>query len=171
VRDEAAPLFERLRVDAAAQKARLAELHDVLSGGDVQRGRDLFFANEKAICATCHSVQGKGGKIGPDLSKIGAIRTPADLLEAIVVPSASFARGYEPFNVVTDDGQVVSGIIAREAADALYLVGNNRLEVRVPRSAVETIAQGHVSIMPEGMERQLSRQELSDLIEFLHSLR
>jgi putative heme-binding domain-containing protein len=171
IRDSAAPLFEQFRVDHQQQQARLAELDGVLTGGDVQRGRELFFANQKAICATCHAVQGKGGAIGPDLSKIGAIRTPRDLLEAIVLPSASFARGYEPFNIVTDDGQVHSGIIAREAADALFLVGSNRLEVRVPRSAVETIGQSQISIMPEGMDRQLSHQELADLIEFLSTLR
>jgi putative heme-binding domain-containing protein len=171
IRDSAAPLFEQLNVDHQQQQARLAELDGVLTGGDVQRGRELFFANQKAICATCHAVQGKGGAIGPDLSKIGAIRTPRDLLEAIVLPSASFARGYEPFNVVTHNGQVLSGIITREAADALFLVGSNRVEVRVPRSAVETIGQGQVSIMPEGMDRQLNHQELADLIEFLGTLR
>jgi putative heme-binding domain-containing protein len=171
VRDGAEPLFEQLRVDLEQQQARLVELEGALAGGDVQRGRELFFANQKAICATCHTVQGKGGKIGPDLSKIGAIRTPRDLLEAIVLPSASFARGYEPFHVVTDSGQVFSGIIAREAADTLFLVGSNRLEVRLPREAVESMAQSHTSIMPEGMEKQLSGQELADLIEFLGSLR
>jgi putative heme-binding domain-containing protein len=116
-------------------------------------------------------VQGTGGKFGPDLTKIGEIRAPRDLLEAIVLPSASFARGYEPFNVVTDEGQVLSGIIARETAEAIYLVGSTRVEVRVPRSGIESITESKVSIMPEGMDRQLSRQELSDLIEFLHSLR
>ena len=160
-----------MTVDAEKQKARLAELHDVLSGGEIQRGRDLFFGNKKAICATCHAVQGQGGKIGPDLSKIGAIRTPRDLLEAIVFPSASFARGYEPFTLATDDGQVVAGIIARETADAIYLVGSTRVEVRVPRSAIESLHQSNVSIMPEGMDTQLSRQELADLIAFLNSLR
>ena len=171
VRQQAEPLLRQLAVDAEKQKARLAELHDVLSGGEIQRGRDLFFGNKKAICATCHAVQGQGGKIGPDLSKIGAIRTPRDLLEAIVFPSASFARGYEPFTLATDDGQVVAGIIARETADAIFLVGSTRIEVRVPRSAIESLHQSNVSIMPEGMDTQLSRQELADLIAFLNSLR
>ena len=171
IRQQAEPLLKLLTVDAEKQKARLAELHDVLSGGEIQRGRDLFFGNKKAICATCHAVQGQGGKIGPDLSKIGAIRTPRDLLEAIVFPSASFARGYEPFTLATDDGQVVAGIIARETADAIYLVGSTRVEVRVPRSAIESLHQSNVSIMPEGMDTQLSRQELADLIAFLNSLR
>ena len=86
-------------------------------------------------------------------------------------PSASFARGYEPFTLASDDGQVHSGIIARESADAIYLVDTARVEVRVPRSAIESLDQGTVSIMPEGMDAQLSRQELADLIGFLQSLR
>lgn len=88
-----------------------------------------------------------------------------------MLPSASFARGYEPFTVAADDGQVISGIIVRETADAIYLVNNTRVEVRVPRTAIESLTQSTVSIMPEGMDQQLSHQELSDLIAFLQSLR
>ncbi len=171
VREHAAPLVASLTVDVEKQKARLAALEDVLAGGEIARGRDLFFANQKAICATCHTVQGKGGRIGPDLTKIGAIRTPRDLLEAIVLPSSSFARGYEPFTLVTSGGQVHSGVITRETAEAIYVFNNARVEIRVPRSDVEALAQSTVSIMPEGMDAQLSRQELADLIAFLQSLR
>ncbi len=171
VRQQASPLFQQLAVDQEKQKARLADLQDVLVGGEIQRGRDLFFGNKKAICATCHAAQGQGGKIGPDLSKIGAIRAPRDLLEAVVFPSASFARGYESFTVTTGDGQVLSGIIGRETADAIYLFNSSRIEVRVPRSEIESLQQSTVSIMPEGMDAQLNRQELSDLIAFLQSLR
>lgn len=170
VRQQAQPLLKQLTIDRAQQTARLVELSGSLSSGDIQRGRELFFANKKAICATCHAVQGQGGKIGPDLSRIGAIRAPRDLLEAVVFPSASFARGYEPFTLVTDEGRVTSGIIARETAEAIYLIDNARAEVRVPRSAIETLEQGRVSIMPEGMDTQLSRQDLADLIAFLQSL-
>ena len=171
VREQAAGLLEQLTVNREKQKARLAELDSVLTGGDIQRGRDLFFANKKAICATCHAVQGEGGKYGPDLTRIGAVRAPSDLLEAIVFPSASFARGYEPITLATDDGQVLSGIIGRESSDAIYLFNNARVEIRVPRSSIESLEQGTVSIMPEGMDAQLSRQELADLIAFLQSLK
>jgi putative membrane-bound dehydrogenase-like protein len=171
VRQQAQSLLEQLSVNRDKQKARLAELEGVLAGGDIQRGRDLFVGNKKAICATCHSVQGQGGKTGPDLSKIGAIRAPADLLEAIVFPSASFARGYESYSVATTSGQVLSGIISRETADAIYLFDTARVETRVPRTQIESLEQSRTSIMPEGMDAQLSRQELSDLLAFLQSLR
>jgi putative heme-binding domain-containing protein len=170
VRQQAQPVLQWLTIDRAQQTARLAELSGALATGDIQRGRELFFANQKAICATCHAVQGQGGKIGPDLSRIGAIRTARDLLEAVVFPSASFARGYEPVTLVTNDGRVTSGIIARETAESIYVVDNARAEVAIPRGSIETLEQGRVSIMPEGMDTQLSRQDLADLIAFLQSL-
>jgi len=171
VHEAARPVLEKLTVDATKQQAKLAALAEVLSGGEIQRGRDLFFGNKKAICATCHMVQSQGGRVGPDLSKIGAIRTPRDLLEAIVLPSVSFARGYEAFTAVTSSGRVHSGVITRETSDAIYLYSTERVETRVPRSEIETLAQSTVSIMPEGMEAQLNRQELADLIAFLQSLK
>jgi putative heme-binding domain-containing protein len=171
VKQAAKPLFDKLTVDTAKQQAKLAAVEGATSGGEVQRGRDLFFGNKKAICATCHAVQGQGGRIGPDLSKIGAIRTPRDLLEAIVLPSVSFARGYEAFTAVTASGQVHTGVITRETPEAIYLFSTDRVETRVPRAEIESLAQSTVSIMPEGMEAQLSRQELADLIAFLQSLK
>jgi putative membrane-bound dehydrogenase-like protein len=74
VRRAAAPLFRRLEVDTAKQKARLAELKGVLSGGDAARGRAVFFG-AKASCAACHAVRGTGGRVGPELSKTLTIQT------------------------------------------------------------------------------------------------
>jgi putative membrane-bound dehydrogenase-like protein len=168
VRQAAAPLLKRLAVDTEKQKARLAELAPVLSGGDAGRGRELFFG-KKATCAACHTIGGEGGRVGPDLSKIAAVRTGPDLLEAIVFPSASFARGYEPYVIAARDGRLYTGIITRETADSIYLVTAERAEVRLARPAIESLERGRVSIMPQGLDAQLSRQELADLIAFLKS--
>ena len=170
VQDAAQPIFQKLATDLAKQKARLAELEPVLKGGDVQRGREVFFGN-KVACFTCHTVQERGGHVGPNLSKIGAIRNGHDLLEAIAFPSASFARGFEPFFVTTDDGETYSGVIGRETADAIYLTSGPRAETRLPRNHIQEIKPGAVSIMPEGLDAQLSKQDFSDLIAFLVSLR
>ena len=157
-------------MDTEKQKARLTDLEPVLKGGDYQRGRDLFFGN-KTACSTCHTVQGQGGHVGPNLTHISAIRSGNDLLEAIVFPSASFARGFEPYQVTTRDGEVHAGIIGRETAEAIYLVSSASSEERILRSALKELQQGTVSIMPEGLDLQLSRQELADLVGFLQSLR
>jgi putative heme-binding domain-containing protein len=170
VREAAPPLVQRLAVDSQKQEAKLAELRPVLAGGDARHGRAVFFGS-KAACSACHTVQGQGGRVGPDLSKIGSIRTGRDLLEAVVFPSASIVRGYEPYVVATRDGRYYTGIITRKAADAIELVTAERAEVRVPRRAIDSIERSPVSIMPQGLDTQLSRQELSDVIVFLRALR
>src|SRR5262249_60780056 len=82
---------------------------------------------------------------GPDLSSIGAARSRADLLEALVLPSASFARGFEPYVVSTVGGKLYTGIIARQTGEAVYLRTADRAEVRIPRAEVEEIAPGRGS--------------------------
>jgi putative heme-binding domain-containing protein len=171
VRASAQPLFKKLEVDTEAMKAKLDELAPVLRGGDSSRGRDVFLGR-KAGCTACHTVAGTGGKVGPDLTKIGSIRSSRDLLEAIVFPSASFARGFEPFLLRTKDGAIYDGLIVRETADAIVLfTAADRVEKRIPRTSVDEIRQSRISVMPQGLDAQLSREELRDLIAYLGSLR
>ncbi len=170
VQSRAEPLLRRLEPDRAQQAARLAELAPRLRGGSAARGRDYFFG-KKAVCSTCHTIQGQGGHVGPDLSHIAATRSPRELLEAVVFPSASLARGYEPYFVSTTDGRAFTGIIARETAEAIYLVKAERSEIRVPRSAIEILTPGKVSIMPQGLDTQMTPPELADLLAFLQSLK
>jgi putative heme-binding domain-containing protein len=170
VRQAAAGLLKRIAPDAGEQQAKLKELEPVLSGGDAARGKEVFFG-KKASCSACHTVGGQGGRVGPNLSTIGAVRSDRDLLEAIVYPSNSFARGYEPYVVTTTDGRSHTGVLARETADAVYLVTADRAEVRIARTAIDTLEPGRVSVMPQGLDAQLSRQELGDLIAFLLSLK
>jgi putative heme-binding domain-containing protein len=170
VRQAARPLFERLEVPVAAQQARLAELAPVLKGGDAGRGQDVFFGT-KASCAACHTARSQGGQVGPDLSKIGAIRTGREILESIVFPSAGLARGYEPYLVALKNGKSHAGILKRETGQAIYLVTAERAEVRIPRTDIETLEPSRVSIMPQGLDGQLTRAELADLVAFLLSLK
>jgi putative heme-binding domain-containing protein len=170
VRQAAEPLLKKLEVDTEQMKARLAELESVLHGGEPGRGREVFLG-ARASCTACHAVAGQGARVGPDLSKIGSIRTPKDLLESIVFPSASFARGYEPWRVRTKDGVVYDGLIARETADAITLMQADRTEKRIPRASVDAIVQGKISIMPQGFDTLLTHDDLRDLIAYLGTLR
>jgi putative heme-binding domain-containing protein len=172
VRSASAPLLRRLEVDRGAQEARLTELEPLLKAGagDAKRGRTVFFGRT-AACSTCHAVKNEGGRIGPDLSKIGSIRAGRDLLEAIAFPSVSFVRGYEPYVVATRDGRVASGTLARETLEAIFLNTSDANEVRIPRDQIEDLQQGRQSIMPQGLDTQLNRGDLADLLAFLQSLR
>ncbi len=170
VRTAAWPVVMRLEASLEQQRGKLRELEPLLSGGDANRGRLVFFGT-KAVCTACHQVRGEGGKIGPDLSSIGAIRPPRDLLESVVFPSASFVRGYETYQVTTRGGKVYAGVLARESAEAITLVTTERAEVRIARAEIEVFEPGKVSIMPQGLDAQLTRDELRDLLAFLQSLR
>jgi putative membrane-bound dehydrogenase-like protein len=166
VRHEAETLYALLNVDADKQRAKLEELLAGVAGGDIRRGQAVFNGT-KAACSSCHAVGYVGGKVGPDLTKIGGIRGERDLLESIVFPSLSFVRGYEPVVVTTKKGKSVSGVIRREAPDEVVLAINANEEVRVPRDEIEDMQPGKVSVMPAGLDQQLTPQELADLVAFL----
>jgi putative membrane-bound dehydrogenase-like protein len=171
VRRSAEPLLKQLRAKSEGQAERLEQLKGLaLEGGDPRKGRQVF-RDPRALCISCHRVGNEGESIGPDLSSIGAARTRADLLEAIVLPSASFARGFEPYVVSTVGGKLYTGFIARQTGEAVYLRTADRAEVRVPRAEVEEISPGRESIMPQGLDRVLTAEELRDLLAYLASLR
>ena len=91
------------------------------------------------------------------------------MLEAIVFPSASFVRSYEPVRVTTLDGRVLSGILKKDAPDEIVLTVAADKEERLARADVESIAPGTVSLMPDGFDKQVTAQELADLVAFLKS--
>jgi putative membrane-bound dehydrogenase-like protein len=165
-------LLARLDADpvqqAAQLEALLAELRQL--PGDIRRGQAIF-NSPKTACATCHMMGYLGGRVGPDLTSIGQIRTERDLLEALLYPSASFVRSYEPVVVTLKDGEEVSGIVRSENDAELVLVVGADQEQRLPRSEVVDMRPGTVSLMPAGLADQLTRQELADLLAFLKATR
>jgi putative heme-binding domain-containing protein len=170
VRRRAEPLYRRVDPPEQSKASRLAELGSQLPGGDPRSGREVFFG-PRAVCSTCHAVRGEGAHVGPDLTRIGEARAPRDLLEAILYPSASFARGYEPFMIATRDGRVHHGIIVRETSSSFVLATPDRAEVILPRASIEEIQPAKVSVMPQGLEANLTKQELLDVVAFLGTLR
>jgi putative membrane-bound dehydrogenase-like protein len=170
VQSAAQGLYARLNADLDKQKAQIDALLSKISTGDVRRGQ-LVFHSEKAACYTCHAIGYRGGNVGPDLTKVGEVRSERDLLEAIVYPSASFIRSYEPVVVATSDGKVQSGLLRNETSDELLLVTGANQEMRIPRGDIEEIRPGTVSVMPAGLDQQLSVQELADLVAFLKACR
>ena len=121
---------------------------------------------------SCHPVGYKGGNLGPDLSKVGAVRTRRDLLESIAFPSASFVRSYEPMQVMQADGTTNYGILTNQDAESITLNISAVLPVvRIPRTQIQSITPGTFSLMPQGLDRILGDQDLADIVAYLQSLK
>jgi putative membrane-bound dehydrogenase-like protein len=163
-------LLAELHQDAAAQRAELERLLPLLSGGDIRRGQAVFHST-KAACNACHAIGYVGGRVGPDLSSIGKVRSDRDLLEAILFPSASLVRSYESVEVVLADGRSHNGVIRGDAGGEIVLATGPNQDLRIARLDIESIQPSTVSVMPAGLDKQLSEQELADLLAFLRSRR
>lgn len=140
-----------------------------LSGGSVDRGRDVFMNHGAAQCVRCHIVDGYGAEVGPELTTIGRTRDNAYLLEAIVDPGAAVAPGYGTMVLTRKSGETVSGLLISENADDV--------ELKMPDGNIETIAseeiaskQPPISGMPP-MGLLLNPGEVRDLVAYLGSLK
>jgi putative heme-binding domain-containing protein len=168
VQQQGEQLLALLNSDDARQNARVDELLPVMKDGDVRRGQAVF-NSEKTACTLCHVLGHRGGRLGPDLTNIGRIRNERELLEAVIFPSATFIRGYEPFIVTTKTGDAHGGIMRKDAPDEVILATGPDTEQRIARGDIKDIQPGPVSPMPPGMDAVLSKQELADLVAFLKS--
>jgi putative heme-binding domain-containing protein len=125
---------------------------------------------QKNKCSTCHRVGDQGGQIGPDLTAIGRIRNERDLLESIVFPSASLAREFEPYTVLFNDGRLMSGIVVHETDDVLHIQQAEGKPQVIARADIESVVPTTISIMPQGLDKPISKQDLADLVAYLRSL-
>jgi putative heme-binding domain-containing protein len=164
----AAPLRDKLKARQQQQAAYLAGLSSELGKlpGDAEAGRAVFFSR-KVGCYGCHRAAGPGGNVGPDLSQIGRFRSPSELLESVVFPSLVIVPEFRSFTIATKDGKQATGLIVRESAEALHLRTADLAEVRLARKDIDELTPATVSLMPDGLEKLMSRQELRDLLEFL----
>ncbi len=155
-----------------ADDAAVTAYLDCLEGGDVERGRRIFRERTQVSCVRCHKVAGSGGDVGPDLTKLMAdpAKTRQYLLESLVAPNKSIAKGFESVLVLDSDGQSFTGIIKKETDKKLDLM---TAEGRLISLAKEDIEQRRPakSAMPDDLTKHLSKFEVRDLVEFLATLR
>jgi putative membrane-bound dehydrogenase-like protein len=159
-------LLASIHVDGQRQAQQLDALLAGVKGGDAARGQAVF-NGAKGACISCHAIGYVGGQIGPDLTRIGQVRSDRDLLEAIVFPSASFARGYEPAVVQTKSGVVHAGVLRIDGPEEVVLSTPSGVNTRIPRSDIAELQPGGVSLMPPGFADILTATELADLLAFL----
>ncbi len=134
---------------------------DALKNADRKHGRLLF----SRTCASCHTLFGEGGKIGPDLT--GSQRTnPEYLLTKLLDPSAVVARDYQMTVLTLTNGRVLSGLVKEENDKTLTLQTQNEV-VRVDKSDIDERQRSQQSMMPDGLLTPLSPTEVRDLIAYV----
>lgn len=138
--------------------------------GNVDRGRTLF-ATEKAACATCHRVPGgTGPRTAPDLSDIGAVRSPSALQRSLLEPTRAMLPINRPATIVTTAGATVRGRRTNEDTFSVQLVDDRERLVTVLKKDIKTMTLAKESPMPS-MATRLSPDEVADLVAYLLSLR
>ena len=146
---------------------QFAMTHD----GDASRGKELFTDEQRLACSKCHSIDGRGSKAGPDLAAVGNQFARRDLIEAVLLPSATIAVGYSSTLVETKSGEEYQGVLKQVTDDWLELMGGDGQRVRVATSDIQERRGSSVSLMPEGLQAGLSLQEFADVIEYLVTLK
>ncbi len=117
-------------------------------------------------CTPCHTFAGEGKAVGPDLT--GIRNQPEDvLLLHIIVPEFEIMPTYTLYNVETKDGNNVSGLLATDTPTSITLRQAGGIEEQVPRAKIASMASSRLSLMPQELEKTMSKQELADLIGFL----
>jgi putative membrane-bound dehydrogenase-like protein len=130
--------------------------------GDTAVGKAVF----KKHCATCHMHNGEGNKIGPDLSGV-AVHPKEHLIVDILDPSRSVEGNFRVYQVVTKDGRNFNGLLASESKTAIELIDAEAKKHVLQRDDIEVLNATNKSLMPEGFEKQMSPDELANLLEFL----
>jgi len=140
-----------------------------LKSGDPARGERVYRRAELG-CVLCHSIGGVGGKVGPDMTSLGAA-APADyLVESVLLPNAKIKEGFHGINVETKDDLEYSGILVRETGQEVVLRNAQNQEVSVAKSNIRKRANASQSLMPAGLLDTLPESDRNDLVAFLTRL-
>jgi putative heme-binding domain-containing protein len=142
------------------------------SGGDPEAGRRLFDFPNSVACYRCHTVRGRGGKIGPDLSTIARSSDRTKLAESILRPAKEIAPQFTTWSFVTRGGRTLSGVLVSEDREGHVRIGgaDGRL-TEIDESEIEERVPQRTSIMPERLTDLLTVGEFRDLVAFLATLK
>ncbi|HUG91284.1 MAG TPA: c-type cytochrome, partial [Planctomycetaceae bacterium] len=151
-------------VDSDRQKVLDAFQPALKDPGDASRGKSVF----TKACATCHRFDGTGHEVGPDLAAL-TDKSPQALLVSILDPNRAVESKYVNYVAVTHEGRQHSGLLAAETGNSITLVGPENKRVELLRRDLEELASTSKSTMPEGLEKDLSPQDVADVIAYMRT--
>lgn len=164
-------LFAKVEAAHADEGGQQAEPFALYQQGDPEMGKTLFWDTQsKAGCAKCHSVAGKGGQVGPDLTSVSGTRTLPYIVESVVKPSAVIVSGYSSILILTNDGERLSGT-KKEDTDEHFLLGlPNGDFKKILKSDVKKFKIMKKSIMPGNFAEVLSIDDFHNLMAYVQTL-
>jgi cytochrome c oxidase cbb3-type subunit 3 len=142
-----------------------ATASDALVPGDVEHGEQIFWGNGR--CAECHTIRGRGGILGPDLSNVGGQQTFEHILNSLTKAPPQIPRGYQPVEVVTTGGQKISGIAKNDDNFSLQLLDSHERLQLFTRDELRQVIYKKQSLMPSDYDKKFTAAELQDLLAFL----
>jgi putative heme-binding domain-containing protein len=135
--------------------------------GKVENGERLFASQ----CASCHRVAGRGGRLGPDLTRIGIARSRAALVREIRTPSEWVPPAFETVTLVTKDGQRIRGAKKNEDVFSIQVMDTRERIQGYPKANLQEVIYEKNSLMPAFSTGRLSDSDLNDLVGYLTTLR
>jgi putative heme-binding domain-containing protein len=161
---EMAELAKKLFGEANSNRA--AVVKDYMAAttmhGDAKKGQQVF----ATICITCHKHGTMGVDVGPPLSDV-KVKPPEGLLSDILDPNRMFEARWSAYSIETKDGRTLSGLIQSETSDNIVLAMMGGAKETIPRSAIQDMKSLDRTLMPDGLEAAISKEQMSDLIAFL----
>ncbi len=130
--------------------------------GDPVAGRVVF----KKVCGQCHKIYGEGAEVGPDITRNGRASFE-QLLSNVFDPSLVIGASYQALTVVTKEGRVVSGLPIEDSPQRIVLKVQGDKQEIIARADIEEVVPSKLSLMPEGLEKQIPPQEMHDLFAFI----
>lgn len=167
------PELKKLLADREAELAKsndpLTRFRECLEGGDSEAGKALFNKSPEPGCIRCHSMDGKGGEIGPDLTWLRKSAERSNLLESVVLPNGTMAIGYQSALIQLKNGEEIAGVITHDNPSDFILTSVTDGRKRTIQTADLVKRTTLPSPMPPHFGTALTKRELRDLIEYLAS--
>ncbi len=153
----------RLERDPARDEIIAAARKTIRGGkGDPHKGVAVY----KKVCGQCHKMYGEGQEVGPDITLNGR-SSFEQLLSNVFDPSRTIGASYQARTVVTTDGRIISGLLAEDNERRVVLKVQGGKQEIIPRSDIDELSISKLSLMPEGLEKQLTADELVDLFAYI----
>jgi putative membrane-bound dehydrogenase-like protein len=139
----------------------------VQTKGNAQRGQALYLNGKMLACINCHRMEGVGGNVGPDLTRLWETSTVEKIIESILEPSKEIKEGYQMYKATTKKGLVYQGLKIAETPSEVVLRDATAKDIHIAAKDLDELVVSKTSIMPEGVVAQLSYEQFIDLIAFL----